>query len=358
MLYAAIVHCPIFGGTPKTINESAIAEMKGVRRVVRLPNAVAVIADSWWRAKRAVEALPIEWDPRGNGNVSSAGLADIVRAGLSAEKSQVGRADGDVAAAMQSAVKHVEADYEVPFLAHATMEPQTCTAHVTKDGVEVWVPSQEPMTALATAASAAGVPNDKVVVHGTFLGGGFGRRARHPGVRSPSGLDRQRGRRPGQAAVVARAGHQARLLSAVRHGAPRRRPRRGRHAGVLVGQARRAVLRARPCAGLRHDVRRSHLHLRPRRGDGLRGAELSGGLRGAAVCRCRSVFGARSITRRTPSTKNRSSTRWRMRPAWIPISIVAICCATTPRTWRRSTPRRNTPIGSRRRRRACIAASR
>ena len=75
---------------------------------------------------------------------------------------------------MQSAVKLVEADYEVPFLAHATMEPQTCTAHVANGEVEVWVPTQEPMTALATAASAAGVPNEKVVVHGTFLGGGFG----------------------------------------------------------------------------------------------------------------------------------------------------------------------------------------
>jgi isoquinoline 1-oxidoreductase subunit beta len=177
MLYAAIAHCPVFGGAPKAVNDGAIANMKGVRRVVRLPNAVAVIADSWWHAKRAVEALPIEWDPRGNGRVSTASIADIVRAGLSAEKSQVGRSDGDVAAAMQSAVKLVEADYEVPFLAHATMEPQTCTAHVANGEVEVWVPTQEPMTALATAASAAGVPNEKVVVHGTFLGGGFGRRA-------------------------------------------------------------------------------------------------------------------------------------------------------------------------------------
>src|SRR5262249_23646503 len=98
-------------------------------------------------------------------------------AGLSAEKSQVGRANGDVTSAMQGAVKRIEADYEVPFLAHATMEPQTCTAHVVNGGVEVWVPTQGPITALATAASAAGVPNEKVVVHGTFLGGGFGRRA-------------------------------------------------------------------------------------------------------------------------------------------------------------------------------------
>jgi isoquinoline 1-oxidoreductase subunit beta len=177
MLYAAVVHCPVFGGAPKAIDESAITNMKGVRRVVRLPNAVAVIADSWWRAKRAVEALPVEWDARGNGGVSSESIADIVRAGLSAEKSQVGRSDGDVTRAMQSAVKRVEADYQVPFLAHATMEPQTCTAHVADGRVEVWVPTQEPMTALATAASAAGVPNERVVVHGTFLGGGFGRRA-------------------------------------------------------------------------------------------------------------------------------------------------------------------------------------
>jgi isoquinoline 1-oxidoreductase subunit beta len=177
MLYAAIAHCPVFGGAPKAVNDSALADIKGVRRVVRLPNAVAVIADSWWRAKRALDALSIEWDPRGNDRVSSASIAAIVRAGLAAEKSQVGRSDGDVVAALPSAVKRVEADYEVPFLAHATMEPQTCTAHVANGGVEVWVPTQEPMTALATAASAAGVPNDKVVVHGTFLGGGFGRRA-------------------------------------------------------------------------------------------------------------------------------------------------------------------------------------
>jgi isoquinoline 1-oxidoreductase subunit beta len=177
MLYAAVVHCPVFGGVPKAVNENAIADMKGVRRIVRLPNAVAVIADSWWRAKCAVEALPVEWDPRGNGGISTAGIADLVRAGLSAEKSQVGCANGDVTAAMQGAVKQVEADYQVPFLAHATMEPQTCTAHVADGGVEVWVPTQEPVTAMATAASAAGVPNERVVVHGTFLGGGFGRRA-------------------------------------------------------------------------------------------------------------------------------------------------------------------------------------
>ena len=95
---------------------------------------------------------------------------------LAAEKSQVGRNDGDVAAGLQSAVRRVEADYEVPFLAHATMEPQTCTAHVKDGQVEVWAPTQGPMTALATAAKAAGVPNENVLIHGAMLGGGFGRR--------------------------------------------------------------------------------------------------------------------------------------------------------------------------------------
>jgi isoquinoline 1-oxidoreductase subunit beta len=176
MLYAAIAHCPAFGGVVKTVDESAIANFRGVRRVVRLQDAVAVIADSWWRAKRALDALPIEWDARGNERVSTASIAEMVRSGLDAQKSQVGRLDGDVGAGLKSAVKRVEADYEVPFLAHATMEPQTCTAHVKNGRVEVWAPTQGPMTALATAAGAAGVPNENVVIHGTMLGGGFGRR--------------------------------------------------------------------------------------------------------------------------------------------------------------------------------------
>ena len=176
MLYAAIAHCPAFGGVLKAVDENAIANMKGVRRVVRLPDAVAVIADSWWRAKRALDALPIEWDPRGNERVWTASIAAAVRAGLDAEKSQIGRSDGDIAAGLRSAAKLVQADYEVPFLAHATMEPQTCTAHVTNGRVEVWAPSQGPMTALATAASAAGLPNENAVVHAPMLGGGFGRR--------------------------------------------------------------------------------------------------------------------------------------------------------------------------------------
>lgn len=176
MLYAAITHCPVFGGVPKSIDETAIATMKGVRRVVRMRDAVAVVADSWWRAKCALETLPIVWEDRGNGGLSTATIAEAVHSALDAEKAQIGRSDGDVAAGLARAAQRVEADYTVPFLAHATMEPQNCTAHVTSDRVEVWAPSQGVTTALTTAATAAGVPNDQVVVHATMLGGGFGRR--------------------------------------------------------------------------------------------------------------------------------------------------------------------------------------
>jgi len=177
MLYAAIMQCPVYGGRLKSVDENAIAAMNGVRRVVRMPDAVAVVADSWWRAKRALEALPIAWDDRGNKTLSSAGIAELVRSALRADDAIVGRAEGNVAAGFARAVRRIEAEYSVPYLAHATMEPQTCTAHVTPDRVEVWAPSQGASTALVTAAVAAGVPNEKVVVHSTMLGGGFGRRA-------------------------------------------------------------------------------------------------------------------------------------------------------------------------------------
>ncbi|HEX8829488.1 MAG TPA: molybdopterin cofactor-binding domain-containing protein, partial [Xanthobacteraceae bacterium] len=177
MLYAAILQCPVFGGRLQSVDESSVSAMKGVRGVVRMPDAVAVVADSWWRAKRATEALRVRWDDGGNGTVSTDTIAAFVREGLVADEAEIGRADGDAAAALSRAARRIEADYTVPFLAHATMEPQTCTAHVRPDGVEIWAPTQNPATALATAAVAAGVPNEKVTVHRLMLGGGFGRRA-------------------------------------------------------------------------------------------------------------------------------------------------------------------------------------
>jgi isoquinoline 1-oxidoreductase subunit beta len=176
MLYAAIRHCPVFGGTLKSVDDGSIRAMPGVRRVVRLKDAVAVVADTWWQANKAVQALRVTWDDQGQGGLSTASIGDFVRGGLDGPPGQVGRADGDVDAALKSAVRRIEADYVVPFLAHATMEPQTCTAQVRRDGVEIWAPTQDASTALATAAFAAGVSDDKVKVNRMLLGGGFGRR--------------------------------------------------------------------------------------------------------------------------------------------------------------------------------------
>jgi len=175
MLHAAIRHCPVFKGNVQSVDETKLAGMKGVRRVVRLADAVAVVAESWWQAQQAVDALAVTWDTGGNGQVSSDTIEEALRAGL-ARPDGIGRRDGDVTAALAGSVRRIDAEYRVPFLAHATMEPQNCTAYVSPDRVEIWAPTQDGETALATAADAAGLPRSKVVVHRTMLGGGFGRR--------------------------------------------------------------------------------------------------------------------------------------------------------------------------------------
>ena len=176
MLYATIVQCPVFRGTLQSVDDSACHGLNGVRGIVQLPDAVAVVANSWWRAKRAAEALKITWDDHGHGGTSTETIRDAVHRGLNSTPAVVGRSDGDMTAGFARAVRRIEADYMVPFLAHATMEPQTCTAHVKQDRVEIWVPTQDPATAVATAAIAAGLSNDKIIVHRMLLGGGFGRR--------------------------------------------------------------------------------------------------------------------------------------------------------------------------------------
>jgi isoquinoline 1-oxidoreductase beta subunit len=175
MLYAAIRQCPVFKGSLRSVDESKLADRKGVRRIVRLADAVAVVAESWWQAQQAIEALPVTWDFGGNGQVSSDTIEGALREGL-ARPDGVGRRNGDVTAALAASARRIEAEYRVPFLAHATMEPQNCTAHVAANRVEIWAPTQDGETALATAADAAGLSRNKVVVHRTMPGGGFGRR--------------------------------------------------------------------------------------------------------------------------------------------------------------------------------------
>jgi isoquinoline 1-oxidoreductase subunit beta len=176
MLYAAIVQSPVFNGTVRAVDDTALPGHAGVRRIVQIPHAVAIVAERWWQAKRAADALQVTWDPGDGAAVSSSTIYDLLDEGLAAADAGIGRKDGDVALGLAQAVTRIAATYSVPYLAHATMEPQNCTAHITADGVEIWAPTQDGALALATAADAAGVPPSKVVVHTTMLGGGFGRR--------------------------------------------------------------------------------------------------------------------------------------------------------------------------------------
>ena len=176
MLYAALIQSPVFKGRLKSVDDTKTAAMPGVRKVIKFKDAVAVVADSWWQAKKASDALAVTWDDGGNGQVSSDSIRKFLRTGLDAAEAGVGRRDGNVAEGLDKAVKRVEAEYEVPFLGHATMEPQNCTAHVVGDKVEIWVPTQSGEASLAAAAQAAGVSPRNVVVHKMMLGGGFGRR--------------------------------------------------------------------------------------------------------------------------------------------------------------------------------------
>ncbi|MGE0750723.1 MAG: molybdopterin cofactor-binding domain-containing protein [Variibacter sp.] len=174
--HGAILQCPVFQGTLKSVDASALAAMKGAPRVVKLDDAVAVVADTWWRARKALEALKVEWDEGEHGAASSAAIADFLREGLVSEEAEIAGDHGDVDATLAKAATRVSATYSVPFLAHETLEPQNCTAHVTADRVEIWVPTQDGENALETAATAAGMPPEKVIVHRTMVGGGFGRR--------------------------------------------------------------------------------------------------------------------------------------------------------------------------------------
>jgi len=179
MLSAAIIESPVFGGKVKSVDAAKVAGMPGVKKVVQSGDAaVAVVADTWWQAKTALEALPIVWDEGPNAKVSSATIADMLKAGLDAETKFVGNQQGDAKAAITNAVKKVEAVYSYPFQNHAAMEPMNATAVYTSDKCEVWTSTQNGEAALAAAAEAAGLPVEKCDVHKILLGGGFGRRAR------------------------------------------------------------------------------------------------------------------------------------------------------------------------------------
>lgn len=185
MLNAAIKDCPVFGGKVKSFDDAKVASMKGVKKVVKVgDSAVAVVADTWWHAKTALEALPIVWDEGDNAKVSSETIGKWLAEGLDdAQPAYVGNKNGDVKAAIAGAAKKIEAIYNYPYQNHATMEPMNATALYMADKCEVWCGTQNGEAAFAAVLEASGLPAEKCDVHKVMLGGGFGRRGQTDYVR-------------------------------------------------------------------------------------------------------------------------------------------------------------------------------
>lgn len=177
MLNAAIKACPVFGGTLASFDDTKVRKMPGVHAVLPVQdNAVAVVADTWWQAKTALDVLPVTWDRGANAGVSSASISQMLDEGLTAKEANVGNKAGDAKKALQAAEKTVEATYAYPYQNHATMEPMNATALWSKERCEVWCPTQNGEAALQAAAKAAELPVSQCDVYKIHLGGGFGRR--------------------------------------------------------------------------------------------------------------------------------------------------------------------------------------
>ena len=177
MLYAAVRNVPSFGGAVKRVDPASVKDMPGVAGVVTLTDGVAVVADSWWRAQKAAVALDVEFDDGGNTDLDSFAISEMLAEGVADGGTFTYRDDGDVEAFKEANAPKVEATYQVPYLAHACMEPMNCTARWDNGKVEIWMPNQTPMLMQFMASNAADISMDDVTVHTTYLGGGFGRRA-------------------------------------------------------------------------------------------------------------------------------------------------------------------------------------
>jgi isoquinoline 1-oxidoreductase subunit beta len=175
MLVARVVRCPVFGGKVAGFTADKATAVPGVHHVVQISTGVAVVADNYWAASKGAQALAITWDEGPLAALSSAGISRKY-ADLAQQPGKIARNDGDTAAALDGAAKSFERVYEVPFLAHACMEPMNCTADVRADRCDVWVPTQGQTASHLAAIAASGLRADAVHIHTTFLGGGFGRR--------------------------------------------------------------------------------------------------------------------------------------------------------------------------------------
>ena len=175
MLYAVVVRCPVFGGKVASFDATKAKAVPGVKNVIQISSGIAVVADSTWTAMQGRRALDVKWDEGANAGVSSDSISKLF-AERAAQPGAEARKEGDAAAALSGAAKKIEAVYEVPFLAHATMEPQNCTADVRADRVDVWAPTQFQTISQGTAAKICGLKPEAAFIHTTFLGGGFGRK--------------------------------------------------------------------------------------------------------------------------------------------------------------------------------------
>jgi isoquinoline 1-oxidoreductase beta subunit len=194
MLNASIKACPVFGGKLKSFDDSKVSKMPGVQKVLAVEdNAVAVVADTWWQANTALQALPISWDEGPNARLNSAGIDKMLEEGLSSSENVfVGNQHGDINTVLKTAARKVEATYRYPYQNHATMEPMNATARWTKDKCEVWCPTQNGEAALEATAEASGLPIEQCDVYKIHLGGGFGRRgAFHDYVKQAVDIARQ-----------------------------------------------------------------------------------------------------------------------------------------------------------------------
>lgn len=175
MKYASIRACPVLGGALREVDERAARQIPGVIEVVRLDNAVAVIGEHTWAAFAGVRALEIDWALGDNAGIDSAQMEREIRGALD-KPGAIANEQGDIDAALKDAARTFEAEYEMPFLAHAALEPMTCVAEVRADAVELWVGTQVPVRAQTAAAEAAGRPVEQVIVNNQLIGGAFGRR--------------------------------------------------------------------------------------------------------------------------------------------------------------------------------------
>jgi isoquinoline 1-oxidoreductase beta subunit len=175
MKYATLAISPAFGGSVKSFDEAAVRRVKGVHQVVQLREVVAVIADHTGAARKGLAAAAIEWDDGPHGGTTTETVIRQLEEG-SQRSGAVARREGDVVKALAGAVKRLDAVYQLPFLAHAAMEPMNCTVHVRKDACDVWVGTQAPTLTQSMVAEATGLPKSAVAIHNQLLGGGFGRR--------------------------------------------------------------------------------------------------------------------------------------------------------------------------------------